>query len=251
MIKGVIFDLDGTIYVGNALVKGAAEKVEELRRKGLKVAFFTNAGTRSRKGFSMKLGELGISAAPAQIYCGSYLLARYVSESHKGKTMYVVGERGLLEECEELGVPLTEGKAGIVAVGLDRAFNYEKLAKALKELEGGAVLLATNGDATYPTEKGPMPGAGAIVAAIQFASGRKAEIIGKPNPYSMLLIEKELGLKPEEILMVGDRLDTDITYAKACGLKSALVLTGNSKKKDIKDMKPDFVLESVAELEIG
>jgi 5'-nucleotidase len=173
-----------------------------------------------------------------------------VKEKHKGKKMFIVGERGLLEECEEMGVPLTEGKAGIVAVGLDRSFDYEKLAKALEELEGGAVLLATNGDATYPTEKGPMPGAGAIVAAIEFASGKKAEIIGKPNKYSMLLIEKELGLKPDEILMVGDRLDTDIKYAKACGIKSALVLTGNSKRSDIKETKPDYVLESVADLSL-
>lgn len=250
MIKGVIFDLDGTIYVGNTLIPGAKAKIEELRRKGLKVVFFTNAGTRSRKGFSKKLSELGIPAAPSDIYCGAYLLARYVSERHRGKSVYIVGERGILEECEELGVPLTEGGAGIVAVGLDRAFSYDKLAKALTELGGGAILLATNGDATYPTEKGPMPGAGSLVAAVEFASGKKAEIIGKPNRYSMLLIEKELGLKPSEILMVGDRLDTDISYAKACGLNSALVLTGNSKRKDIKDVKPDYVLESVADLKI-
>ncbi len=250
MIKGVIFDLDGTIYVGNTLIPGAKAKIEELRKKGLKVVFFTNAGTRSRKGFSMKLGELGVEAPPEHIYCGSYLLARYVSERHKGKNVFIVGERGLLEECEELGVPLTEGNAGIVAIGLDRAFSYDKLAKALAEIGGGAILLATNGDATFPTERGPMPGAGSLVAAVEFASGKKAEIIGKPNKYSMLLIEKELGLKPSEILMVGDRLDTDISYAKACGLKSALVLTGNSKRKDIKEMKPDLVFESVADLEI-
>src|SRR5512143_1176534 len=134
MIKAVIFDLDGTIYVGNTLIPGANEKIEELRGKGVKVVFFTNAGTRSRKGFSMKLAELGVEAAPAQIYCGSYLLARFASERHQGKSVYVVGERGLLEECEELGVPLTEGKAGIVAVGLDRSFSYGKLAKALEEL---------------------------------------------------------------------------------------------------------------------
>ncbi len=250
MIRGVIFDLDGTIYVGNTLVPGAAEKVEELRRKGVKVVFFTNAGTRSRKGFSMKLSELGIKAGPDEIYCGSYLLARYVSEKHKGKSMFIVGERGLLEECEGMGVPLSEGKADIVAVGLDRSFNYDKLAKALEKLVGGAILLATNGDATYPSERGPMPGAGSLVAAVEAASGKKAVIIGKPNKYSMLLIEKELGLKPDEILMVGDRLDTDISYAKACGIKSALVLTGNSKRGDIKEMKPDLVIESVAELRL-
>src|SRR5512135_2911558 len=173
MIKAVILDLDGTIYVGNTLVPGASEKVSELRGKGIKVRFFTNAGTRSRKGFSMKLSELGIKAAPEEIYCGSYLLARFVSEKHRGKSVYIIGERGLLEECEDLGVHLTEGRAGIVAIGLDRSFSYEKLAKALVELEGGAVLLATNGDATYPTEKGAMPGAGAIVAAVEFASGKK------------------------------------------------------------------------------
>jgi 4-nitrophenyl phosphatase len=250
MIKAVIFDLDGTVYLGNTLVPGAVEKVEELRKKGITVIFFTNAGTRSRKGVAMKLEGMGMRTEPGRIYCGAYLLARYIEEKHKGMKAFVIGERGILEECEELGVPLTESGADIVAVGLDRAFDYRKLAKALAELGGGAILLASNKDATYPTESGPMPGAGSLVAAVEFASGKPAEVVGKPNKYSLKLIEKEHSLKPGEIIIVGDRLDTDIKYAKECGIRSALVLTGASKKSDIKDIKPDFIFPSVAEFEL-
>ena len=110
-------------------------------------------------------------------------------------------------------------------------------------------LNAALGPLDYRVPDGIAVGPGSIVAAVECASGKKAEIIGKPNKYSMLLIEKELGLKPSEIMMVGDRLDTDISYAKACKIRSALVLTGNAKKSDIKDIKPDFVFDSVADLE--
>ncbi len=250
MIKAVIFDLDGTIYVGNRIIEGAVAKVEELRGKGIKVLFFTNAGTRSRKGVALKLEGMGMRTEPGAVYCGAYLLARYVDEKHKGKSMFVIGERGILEECEELGITLKEKDADIVAVGLDRSFDYQKLARALDELGRGAILLASNKDATFPTEGGPKPGAGALVAAVEYASGKKAEVVGKPNKYSMKLIEKEHSLKPSEILIVGDRLDTDIKYAKECGIRSVLVLSGASRREDIREIKPDSVLGSVAELEL-
>lgn len=248
MIKAVVFDLDGTLYVGNTPVPGAAKKIEELRKKGIVVLFLTNAGTRSRKSIVTKLAGLGFSAKEDEIYCGSYLLARYVTEHYPGRKVFIVGERGMLEECEWLGVPLTESGSDIVAVCLDRAFNYEKLSKALTEILNGAIIIASNNDATYPTENGQMPGAGSLVAAIERASGKKAHVVGKPGTYTMGLIEREHHLKKDEILVVGDRLDTDIKFAKDSGVKSALVLTGIAKRNDIKEIRPDYVFESVAEL---
>jgi 4-nitrophenyl phosphatase len=250
MIDAVIFDLDGTLYVGRTPVPGAPEKVEELRRQGKKILFLTNAATRSRESVAHKLRGMGFRAEKGEIYCSAYVLARYVAENHPGKKVFVVGEEGIAEELHGLGIKTVESKADIVAAGLDRSFTYEKLSKALAELERGAVFLASNMDATYPTESGPMPGAGAIVAAIGFASGKKAHVVGKPNPYVLELIKSEQGLSNERIMIVGDRIETDIKFARDCRIKSALVLSGSSKKSDIKEVKPDRIFRSVAEFSL-
>jgi 4-nitrophenyl phosphatase len=250
MIKAVIFDLDGTLYVGKTAIPGAQEKLEELRSKGIKTLILTNAATRSRESMVSKLAGLGIMARKEETYCSSYFLAKYISENHPGKKVFVLGEQGIVDEFSEHGVEAVEEGAGIVAVGLDRTLTYDKMARALKELNDGAELIASNRDITFPTENGTKPGAGAIVAAIETASGKKAVALGKPNNYALDVILKDHGLERDEVLMVGDRLETDILFAQKCGIKSALVLTGISKKEDIKEIKPDFVYNSVSELSL-
>jgi 4-nitrophenyl phosphatase len=254
MIKAVIFDLDGTLYRGKTPVPGAAETLEALRGRGVKALFLTNAATRSRANVAAKLNGMGLRAKKEEVYCGAYLLARYIAQNHKGKRVYVVGEQGIFDELKEAGLiaaadeEAVAGKAGIVAVGLDRKFTYDKLAKAYLALKRGAVFLVSNTDVTFPTEEGELPGAGGMVAAIERVSGKRPHVVGKPNPYVLELIEKEHRLKKEEILVVGDRLETDISFAKNCGIRSALVLSGASKKSDIRDLHPDYVFLSVREL---
>ena len=247
MIKAVIFDLDGTLYLGKTPVKGAAEKLAELREKGTKVLFLTNSATRSRANVALKLSNMGFGAIKKDVYCGAYALAKYISTNHKGKKVYFVGESGIEDEFREAGI-IASDDAEIVAVGLDRQFNYNKLCKAHINISKGALFFASNNDHTYPTENGHLPGAGSLIAAIEFACGKRPYIVGKPNPFLLELMMKEHGLKKEEIVMVGDRLDTDIMFAKNCGIKSALVLSGSTKKEDIKNIKPDFVFEDVTSL---
>jgi 4-nitrophenyl phosphatase len=251
-IRAVIFDLDGTLYLGRTPIKGAKECIERLRESGRKVFFLTNAATRSRQGIASKLMDMGFVAKKGEVISGSYLLARYISQNHAGKKVYVVGERGIYEEFAEAGIR-TADEADVVAVGLDRVFTYDKLAKAHANLARGAAFLASNLDHVYPTEHGDMPGAGAIVEAIAFAAERRPYVVGKPNPLALEMIEKEHKLSNQEILMVGDRLDTDLAFARACGIKSALVLTGNAKKEGLGKIKgtglaPDIILDSVADL---
>lgn len=250
MIKAVLFDLDGTLYVGDTPVPGAAEKVRELRSKGARVLFLTNAAVRSRKGIAERLAAMGFDAKKGEVYSSAYVLARYLAENHPGKSVFVVGERGMSEELAETGIGVVERGADIVAAGLDREFTYARLAAALTELENGAELVATNPDATYPTEAGIRPGAGAIVAAIEAASGKRAHVVGKPNPYTLELIKAEQKLENEEILMVGDRIETDIKFAKDCRIKSALVLSGVAKKEDVGEVAPDYIFRSVADLSL-
>jgi HAD superfamily hydrolase (TIGR01457 family) len=249
MIKTAIFDLDGTLFVGKTTIPGAAEALEKLRLEGVRVFFLTNAGTRSREGVAHKLNNMGLQAVAEEVYCGSYLVARYIAANFPDKKAFVVGEHGMEEELKAAGVKTGED-ADIVAACLDRHLTYEKLAKAHKLLKKGAEFIASNKDHTFPTEHGSMPGAGSIVTALEFSSKKTAHVVGKPNPFAFEVMEKELGLNGDETVMVGDRLDTDIAFAKNAGIKSALVLTGISKKEDIKEkkMKPDFVFGSVAEL---
>jgi 4-nitrophenyl phosphatase len=252
MIKAVIFDLDGTLYLGHTPIRGAIEALTRLRKSGKKIFFLTNAATRSRQGIASKLMDMGFEANKSEVIGGAYLLAEYISANHKGKKVYVVGEKGMYEEFAEAGIQ-TADEADIVAVGLDRAFTYEKLAKAHANLKRGAVFLASNLDHVYPTERGDMPGAGSIVEAIVFAAERRPYVVGKPNPLALEMIKKQHKLSNDEILIVGDRLDTDMAFAKAGGIKSALVLTGNAKKAGLKKIEgtglaPELVLESVADL---
>jgi len=248
MIKAVIFDLDGTLYLGKTPIAGAAEAVERFRKQGKRIFFITNAATKSREGIAAKLSAMGFQARKDEIISGAYLLARHIRQNHSGKKVYFVGERGMYDEFAALGIQ-TADEADVVAAGLDRAFTYDKLAKAHMNLRKGAAFLASSLDHVYPTETGDMPGSGSIVEAIAFCSGKRPYVVGKPNTFAFEIMKKDYGLKAEEVLMVGDRLDTDITFAKACGLRSALVLSGNAKKKDIgKGIVPDQVVETVAEL---
>jgi 4-nitrophenyl phosphatase len=249
-ISCAIFDLDGTLFLGKKVLPGAIECLETLRGAGVKTLFLTNAGTRSRQGVADKLASMGFKAQADEVYCGSYILARHIRDKYPGRTVFPVGEPGLTEELRRNGIKVTEeGKTGdIVAVCLDRTLTYEKLGKAHVLLRKGALFLATNKDHIFPTESGTMPGAGAIVAALEFSSERMPYVVGKPNPMAFDLMKEEHGLKSGETLMVGDRLDTDVAFARNCGMKSALVLSGNSKREDIGDLLPDYVLDSVAQL---
>lgn len=246
MIKAVIFDLDGTLYLGKTEIAGAQEKLDDLRSKGIKTIMLTNAATRTRAGVVEKLSTMGISATVEETYCTSYFLAKYISQNHPGKKAYVVGEKGIFDEFSNHGIETVGEGADLVVVGLDRTLTYEKLAGALKELNRGAQLIASNQDVTFPTENGMRPGAGSILAAVEACSGKKAIVLGKPSTYACDLIMKDHGLGKDEMLMVGDRLDTDIMFAHNCGIKSALLLSGVSKKDEIKEIKPDYIFESVA-----
>jgi len=249
-IKAVVFDLDGTLFLGKTLIPGAIGCIRALRDADVQTFYLTNAGTRSRTGVAEKLNSMGFAAKADEIYCGSYILAMHIRDKYPRKTVFPVGEPGLSEELEKNGIRVDAdgGNADIVAVCLDRTLTYEKLGKAHVLLRKGALFLATNKDHVFPTEKGTMPGAGAIVAALEFSSERTPYVVGKPNPMAFELMRAEHGVNSGEAVMVGDRLDTDIAFARNCGMKSALVLTGNSKRADVGDLKPDYVLDSVAEL---
>lgn len=247
MTKTFIFDLDGTIYRGGKPIDGAIEAIEEIRNSGFGVFFMTNSATKSRIETALKLSKMGIDATSEQVYCGAYVLAKFIKNNFSGKSAYVIGEKGIEDEFSKAGIK-TADDAQVVAVGLDRKLTYDKLAHAHKLINKGAKFIASNGDVSFPVEEGSLPGAGSIVKALEYSTGIKAQIVGKPDKFGMELLEKENKVKREEIVFVGDRADTDMLFAKNAGVKSIFVLSGSSKVEDLNGIKPNLILNSVKEI---
>ncbi|MFH2101506.1 MAG: HAD-IIA family hydrolase [Candidatus Micrarchaeota archaeon] len=250
MFKAVLLDLDGTVYKGKSAIAGAKETIEKLRAGGVRVFFLTNASTNSRGERAETIRKFNIEASREEVYSSSYASAKYVADNYPGKTVFAVCEGGIQAEMEEMGVEVVEdASADVVVVGLDRGLTYEKLATAFKAIHSGAAFIATNEDATFPVEEGFLPGAGAVVAFIRKSTGKEPLVMGKPNTFLIDMIMEEHGLRKEDVLIVGDMLETDILAGKKAGIKSALVLTGVATRKDVekleKEKRPDYILDSI------
>lgn len=251
-VRGCILDLDGTVYRGQALIPGAMAAVKNLQQAGVGVVYLSNNASVSRAGVAAKLTGLGLAATPEQVVTGTSLAAGYVRAYYPEQRALLVGEEGLLDElrlagveCEEAGgMRFQAHQYGLVVVGCDRHFTYAKLDQALQVLLAGGALVATDGDATYPTEDGLMPGTGAVLASIERAAGMPAIVAGKPSGYSAQVACATIGLPPEDCVVIGDRLDSDIALGRSLG-GSALVLTGVTTEGQLHEARdeeqPDFV----------
>lgn len=262
--EGVIFDLDGTLYLGDAALPGAVETCRKLRHRGVKLAFVSNKPLESRAAYGAKLTRLGIPAVPDEVITSTRVLGMYLQREFPTLTYYVVGEENTREELRAHGLNILDelldqeaklviNPAGIdaVVVAFDRTLDYRKLNTAYQALMAGARFFATNGDKTCPLPGGAIPDAGATLAALETITGRKPELIaGKPSPLILQEAVKLLGVPSDRCLMVGDRLETDIRMGIAAGLKTALVLTGVTNHAQVigSDFRPDFILETVAEV---
>jgi 4-nitrophenyl phosphatase len=247
--KALVIDLDGTVYRGTTLIPKADEAIEKLCEE-YDLYFLTNNSTRSRSEFVRRLSDLGIACAAQQLITSGYAAAKYIRDQYPASRVYVIGEQGLTDELREQHLTICEDDCDCVLVGLDKAFSYAKLHKALQFLLRGAVFIATNTDPFLVTSTGIKPGAGAIVAAIETASGKHPIVTGKPSRFMSELILSMVNVKPHEILIVGDNLATDILMGIESGMRTALVLTGASTENDIEasSIRPDIVVDSLAEL---
>lgn len=253
--SAIVFDLDGVVYLGSKPIPGVPQEISYLQQK-LPVFFLTNNSTKSRAELVSHLASFGIFTQQANVMASSFGCAKFVLEKFgQGVDVFVIGESGLKEELSSVaGAKITESTdASVLAVGLDRHLTYGKLRQATSCLNSGAFFLLANNDPTWPTEEGVAPGSGAIAASLIAATGRKPDfIVGKPSPYLLETLFSLHHLNPKSAVFVGDRLDIDIRMANALGMKSVLVLSGISKKKDLlkapKSDKPDFIAESAAKL---
>lgn len=254
----LVFDLDGVVYLGETPIPGAIETLRTLEAAGHRIYFITNNSTRSREDYARKLARMGYPIPPERVVTSAYATALHLrARGAEGKRVYVVGENGLREEMRAAGLQVVEdgdpAPADFVVVGLDRTLTYARLERAHREIaQRGAVFIATNRDATYPTETGTIPGGGSMVAAIEYSTGVTAATIGKPEPYAWELILHLAGATADQALMVGDRPETDILGARRVGMRTALVLTGVTDGRALdrlpEEQRPDFVLRDLTEL---
>lgn len=241
----IVCDLDGVIYLGDSAVPGAGEALSELTGDGYDVVFCTNNSWRTPEQVAAKIERLtGFPASVHQILTSAMAAARMVEKT----PVLVCGGEGIGHALLGRGLVITEDprEAKSVVVGLDTSFDYDRLVAASAAIRGGADFIATNLDATYPTDAGLLPGAGSIVAALETATGRKAIPAGKPFPPMRRLLSEMAGGR--RVWVVGDRIDTDLAMAYLEGWKSVLVLTGVTEDGDGPERHPDLVLESIADL---
>ena len=252
---GYVFDLDGTLYLGDHLLPGAADAVAAVREHGAHVAFLTNKPLERTEVYAAKLSHLGIPATGRDVVSSTDALTRYLRAEAPAARILPITEPLLIDLLREAGlhtVRLDEPeRADLVVVSWDRTFDYGKLHAAFRAVRNGARLVATNPDPFCPDPDGDLPDCAAMLAAIEASTGARAEaIVGKPSPHMAATLLERLDLPAADTLLVGDRLLTDVRMAHEAGMASALVLTGATGIDALRDapILPDFVLGGVAEI---
>ncbi len=251
-MRGYIFDLDGTVYLEDKLIEGAKEAIAELQNRGDRVVYLTNKSIATRMQYVEKLQKLGIPAELNQVINSNYMTAKYLqARLNANEAVLVIGEQPLIEELTEMGIQITEDEkeAHYVVVGWDRHFTYEKINKAYQAWLNKAKIIATNPDRTCPVEGGEIPDCGAMIGALEGATGQPIDsITGKPSRImAEFVVTDVLMMDPSDCYMIGDRLETDIKMGNEFGLKSVLVLTGITTRDMLKNtlFSPAYVVDSI------
>lgn len=228
MIRGIILDLDGTLYRGEEEVPGAGLFVRRMHELGIHCLYVTNRANRSVGEIAEHLRSFGIDCAEEDVLTSAAATALYLKEG----SAYVVGEPPLVDALRAQGLRITDKDADYVVVGFDRTLTYEKLKTACRLIDAGAQFVATNPDPYLKVENGRQPGTGSIVAAVATGSGQQPLVIGKPEKTIVEMSLRLLDMPASDVLMVGDNMDTDIAAGVRCGLPTALILTGVSTREE-------------------
>ncbi len=250
-IHGLILDMDGVLWRDSSQIGNLAQIFETIRNKGYQFIMVTNNASRSSQQYVEKLAGFGVHIDPWQVISSAVATANYLRNRFPGGgKVFTIGEKSLSDILSENGFDQGKENPLAVVVALDRSINYEKLTEATLLLRRGIPFIGTNPDQSYPIPEGQAPGAGALLAALEAASGVSPTIIGKPKPQIFMLAMERLGTSPEETLVVGDRLETDILGAQNIGCPSALVLTGVSTYQEYKKWSPppDMVVDDLSHL---
>ncbi len=245
---GYLIDMDGVIHRGSNPIEGAAEFIAYLVENDIPYLFLTNNSTYTPLDVVASLRKFDIETSEEHVYTSALATAEFVHSQKPGGTAFVIGEGGLLTALNEVNYAINREAPDYVIVGEGRVLNFELVERAHRLIANGASLISTNSDTWCPTDAGPRPGCGAIAALLESATGRKAYHVGKPNPFMMRAARKRINLRTDEVIMIGDTMDTDIRGATDLGFRSILVLTGSTTMETLKEypFAPTFVVNSVA-----
>jgi len=249
--KAFLFDLDGTLYLGKRKIAGAVQLLQRLKTLQKKVFYVSNNSSRSVEDYVTKLNQMGFAAKEEQVLLSTHSLIRYL-EARKLKRIFLLGTPAMKRMLEsQSNLQCVNRRPERVVVGFDKTLTYQKLLEATRFLDQGVPLVVTHPDLFCPTEEGPEPDCGAIAALLCSATGRSPEVtLGKPSRWLIRELFAREKLLRRDLVMVGDRLATDIRMAADNQIESLLVLSGDSQRKDLRTSKwkPTHILSSVADL---
>jgi HAD superfamily hydrolase (TIGR01450 family) len=254
-LRGVLLDLDGTVYHGENPLPGAADAISRLRERGLSLCFFSNNPLHDGEAYVELLQSMGVDARPGEACSSAVVTREYVGENHAGDDVFVIGSEPLRGYVSETAANVVTDPFGVdVLLGSwTDEFHYQDMVDALRAVDDDTVFLGTDPDVTFPGDDGkPTPGSGAIIQAIAGVVERNPDqVLGKPSTVAAEAALERLGHPAQECLVVGDRLNTDIRMGQQAGMQTALVRTGVTDDRRLaeSDVSPDYVLDSLADID--
>ena len=248
--KGFICDMDGVLYHGSRLLPGVTEFVNWLKESGKSYLFLTNSSQYTPLELRHKLGRMGLDVEESHFYTSALATAHFLKNQAPGSSAYVVGANGLQNALYDAGIVYDDVSPDYVIIGETSSYNIEMITTAIRLVNKGARLIATNSDLTAPAESGIVPACRALIAPIEVATGKQAYFVGKPNPLMMRSGLKRLGTHSAETAMIGDRMDTDIIAGIESGMDTALVLSGVTSREDLQSFpyRPRLILGGVGDI---
>ncbi|MWV64083.1 HAD-IIA family hydrolase [Halorubrum sp. JWXQ-INN 858] len=252
-LRGALIDLDGTVYLGDELLPGVVDGIDALEEAGVEPVFLSNNATKRPAQYREKLAGFGIDVPADSVRNSAAIAAAFLADRHPDAGVYVIGEPALVAELRAAGLDVVTRPedTDVVLASMDLEFGQDALQDVLDaDRQGEIAIYATNPDRTCPVEDGEIPDCGAVIGAIEGLLGREIDgVLGKPSRVTIDVALDRLGMEPDECVMIGDRLGTDIRMGKRAGMRTALVLTGVTDRAAVEahDVEPDHVLDSLAD----
>lgn len=252
MAKTYLLDMDGVLVRGNQPIPGAQDFIQRMIENGNKFAVLTNNPIYTPRDLRHRLRNVGLNVPDGHLFTSAMATAQFLQVQMPNGSAFVIGESGLTTALHDIGYLFTEDDPDYVILGETTSYSFEAVSKAVRLVAAGARFIATNPDASGPSEKGIEPACGAMAALIEKATGISPYFIGKPNPLMMRAALRFIGAHSEETVMVGDRMDTDVVSGMESGMETILVLTGVMNESDVAKFpyRPTHILPSVAEIEV-
>ncbi|MDY0019587.1 MAG: HAD-IIA family hydrolase [Anaerolineae bacterium] len=251
-VKNYLTDMDGVLVSGRQLIPGADAFIARLQERKAEYLVLTNNPRFTTIDLAHRLQAAGLEIPPERIFTSAMATARFLQAQRPGGTAYVIGESGLTEAVHEVGYVITDINPDYVVLGETNMYNIDMITKAIRLVAAGSRFIATNPDASGPSERGIVPACGAMAALIEKATGKAPFYVGKPNPLMMRSALNYLGIHSEDTVMIGDRMDTDVVVGVESGMETILVLSGVTRLEEVENFpyRPTHILNSVADIEV-